>query len=93
MRRHGAVQIERPHQDSSGLVQESRFTQSRKHLSGERPERFERLCYGALAEGAISEPKTAELLNISVRELNRRMEEPAAKGSRIPALTPSTATT
>ena len=38
--------------------------------------RFERLCFRALAEGAISEPKTAELLGSSVRELTRRMEEP-----------------
>ena len=49
-----------------------------EHLSEEIPSRFDRLCYRALAEGAISEPKTAELLNITVRELNRRMEEPAA---------------
>jgi Zn-dependent peptidase ImmA (M78 family) len=49
-----------------------------EHLSEEEPGRFDRLCYRALAEGAISEPKAAELLNITVRELNRRMEEPAA---------------
>jgi len=48
------------------------------HLPEEKAGRFDRLCYRALAEGAISEPKTAELLNITVRELNRRMEEPAA---------------
>ncbi len=47
------------------------------HLPEEKPWRFERLCYRALAEGAISEPKTAELLDISVRELNRRMDEPS----------------
>jgi Zn-dependent peptidase ImmA (M78 family)/DNA-binding XRE family transcriptional regulator len=47
-------------------------------LPEEKAGRFDRLCYRALAEGAISEPKTAELLNITVRELNRRMEEPAA---------------
>jgi Zn-dependent peptidase ImmA (M78 family) len=47
-------------------------------LPEEKPERFERLCYRALAESAISEPKTAELLNITVHELNRRMEAPAA---------------
>jgi Zn-dependent peptidase ImmA (M78 family) len=47
-------------------------------LPEERPERFDRLCYRALAEAAISEPKTAELLNISVHELNRRMEAPVA---------------
>jgi Zn-dependent peptidase ImmA (M78 family) len=47
------------------------------HLPEERAGRFDRLCYRALAEGAITEPKTAELLNITVRELNRRMEHPA----------------
>jgi len=47
------------------------------HLPEEEPSRFNRLCYRALAEGAISEPKAAELLNISVRELNSRMQEPA----------------
>ena len=44
--------------------------------SDERPKRFERLCLRALAEGVVSEPKAAELLNITVRELNHRMEEP-----------------
>ena len=48
------------------------------HLKEEMPRRFERLCYRALAEGAITEPKAAELLGITVRELNRRMEEPEA---------------
>ena len=43
---------------------------------GEKPRRFKRLCLRALAEGAISEPKAAELLGISVRELDRRMNEP-----------------
>lgn len=47
-------------------------------LKQEQPRRFERLCYRALAEGAISESKAAELLGITVRDLNRRMEEPAA---------------
>ncbi len=41
-----------------------------------RPRRFERLCLRALAESAISESKAAELLGISVHELNRRVEEP-----------------
>ncbi len=45
-------------------------------IPGEEPKRFERLCFRALAEGAISEAKAAELLGISVRELNRQMEEP-----------------
>lgn len=47
-------------------------------LKEEEPRRFDRLCYRALAEGAISEAKSAELLGITVRELNRRMEEPVA---------------
>ena len=45
-------------------------------MKGEKPRRFERLCYRALVEGAISVSKAAELLGISVRELNRRVEEP-----------------
>jgi Zn-dependent peptidase ImmA (M78 family) len=52
------------------------------HLPEEIPTRFERLCYRALAEHAISEPKAAELLNVTVHELNRRMQEPAAAASR-----------
>ena len=43
---------------------------------GEKPKRFERLTFRALAEGAISEAKAAEVLETSVHELNRRMEEP-----------------
>ena len=43
---------------------------------GEKPQRFERLTFRALAEGAVSEAKAAELLGVSVRELNRRMEQP-----------------
>ncbi len=45
-------------------------------MQGEVPRRFERLCFRALAEGAISEAKAAELLETSVHELNQRMEEP-----------------
>ena len=45
-------------------------------MAGEEPRRFERLCLRALAEGAISEAKAAELLGSSVHELNRRMETP-----------------
>lgn len=52
------------------------------HLPEEASGRFDRLCYRALAEGAISEPKTAELLNITVRELSRRMEEPVLAASQ-----------
>ena len=43
---------------------------------GELPKRFERLCLRALAEGAVSEAKAAELMGLSVHELSRRMEEP-----------------
>lgn len=39
----------------------------------EVPQRMERMCMRAVAEGAISEAKAAELLGISVRELDRRM--------------------
>ena len=47
-------------------------------LKEEEPRRFERLCYRALSEGAISDSKAAELLGVTVHELNRRMEEPVA---------------
>ena len=42
-------------------------------LPAESPQRMERLCLRAVAEGAISEPKAAQLLNISVRALDRRL--------------------
>lgn len=45
-------------------------------MDGEEPKRFERLCFRALAEGAISEPRAAELLGHSVHELIRLMDEP-----------------
>ncbi|ODR94753.1 transcriptional regulator [Methyloceanibacter stevinii] len=41
----------------------------------EEPKRFERLCYRALAEGVIGESRTAELLGISVRELDTRLDQ------------------
>lgn len=41
----------------------------------EEPKRFERLCYRALAEGLIGESRTAELLGISVRELDLRLDQ------------------
>jgi Zn-dependent peptidase ImmA (M78 family) len=44
----------------------------------ERPIRFYRLCFRALAEGAISEGKAAELLGITVYELNQVMDDPTA---------------
>ncbi len=45
-------------------------------MKPQTPRRFERLCYRALVEGAISDGQAAELLGISVQELNRRVEEP-----------------
>ena len=45
-------------------------------MKGEKPKRFERLCFRAFAEGAISEAKAAELPGSSVQELSRRMQEP-----------------
>lgn len=47
-------------------------------MKGETPTRFDRLTFRALAEGAISEAKAAELLGLSVRVLNERMEVPPA---------------
>ncbi|MDA9399207.1 MULTISPECIES: helix-turn-helix domain-containing protein [Bradyrhizobium] len=44
----------------------------------EEPKRFERLCYRALAEGMIGESRAAELLGISVRELDARLDQVAA---------------
>lgn len=44
----------------------------------EEPRRFERLCYRALAERVIGDARAAELLGISVRELDRRLDQMAA---------------
>lgn len=44
----------------------------------EEPKRFERLCYRALAERVIGEARAAELLGISVRELDKRLDQVAA---------------
>ncbi|MBT2189180.1 XRE family transcriptional regulator [Sphingobium nicotianae] len=41
----------------------------------EEPRRFERLCYRALAERVIGEARAAELLGISVRELDARLDQ------------------
>ena len=46
---------------------------------GERSGRFERLCFRALSEGAISESNAPELLEMSVYDLNRQMEDPLAQ--------------
>lgn len=44
-------------------------------LPAERPVRFARLCYRALAEECISEAKAAELLQVPVRDLGKRLHE------------------
>jgi len=44
----------------------------------EEPKRFERLCYRALAEQVIGEARAAELLGISIRELDARLDQVAA---------------
>lgn len=51
-------------------------------MESEEPKRFDRLTSRALAEGAISESKAAELLGVSVWELNRRMGEPPTSPTR-----------
>ena len=40
-------------------------------MKGEKLRRFERLCYRALVEGAVSDTKAAELLGISVHDRDR----------------------
>lgn len=42
-------------------------------LPAEVPQRMERLCLRAVAEGAISEARAAELLRINMRELDQRL--------------------
>jgi hypothetical protein len=42
----------------------------------EAPERFEQLCYRALAEGLIGLPKAAELLHRPVSVIAEAMEGP-----------------
>lgn len=44
-------------------------------LEPERPARFGRLCFRALAERCISEAKAAELLHVPVRDLDKRLHE------------------
>ena len=48
-------------------------------MAGSRLGRFERLCFRALAEGAISESKAAELLDVPVGDLDHRWV-PIAQG-------------
>jgi predicted HTH domain antitoxin len=42
----------------------------------EQPQRFERLCYRALAEGLISLAKAAELLQQQITEVERELKGP-----------------
>ena len=42
-------------------------------MAGELPNRFGRLCLRALAEGAISRPKAAELLGIGIADVDDYM--------------------
>ena len=42
-------------------------------MAGELPNRFGRLCLRALAEGAISESKAAELLDIAIADVDDYM--------------------
>ena len=48
-------------------------------MPGERSGRFECLCFRALAEGAISEAKASELLEIPVQYLDLLMEYPPSR--------------
>lgn len=43
-------------------------------IKQEPPKRLERLCFRALAEGVISESKAAEILRVSMRELDSRLQ-------------------
>ena len=54
-------------------------------MPGETSGRFERLCYRALAEGAVSESKASELLEISVHDLNELMDNPVARMDAVTA--------
>lgn len=45
-------------------------------VAHERALRLTRLCFRGVEEGELSEARAAEVLNISVRELNRRMSGP-----------------
>ena len=55
--------------------------QEPRPVPAEKAQRLERLCLRALSEGALSEPRAAEILGLSVRELDHllsgRLEEQA----------------
>ena len=50
-------------------------------MPGEKPRRFKRLCWRALAEGAISETRAAEVLGVPVYDLSHQMQEPPDTGN------------
>ena len=52
-------------------------------LPPEKPTRFKRLTLRALAEEAISEAKAAELLGLTVRDLNQRMMVEQAENTKL----------
>ena len=54
-------------------------------IPGESSGRFERLCYRALSEGAISESKASELLEMSVHDLNILMDVPSSGAGMVGA--------
>jgi len=79
-----------------GIIAEPVFTQMFRSMSREgwrgtkgEPDplpkevthRFERLCFRALAEQVISESKTAELLNVTVRQLNEMLDSDGLVGA------------
>ncbi|MBK9236722.1 MAG: ImmA/IrrE family metallo-endopeptidase [Rhodoferax sp.] len=51
----------------------SQGSQEPNDIPPERPQRMERLCLRAVAEEALSEAKAAELLHMTVRDLDRLM--------------------
>ena len=52
-------------------------------IEPEEPKRFDRLCFRALSEGAISNAEASELLGQSIRDLNRRMNDPVSEHEQV----------
>ena len=53
-------------------------------IPAEKPRRFQRLCFRAVAEGAISDVTAADLLGSSVRDFERRMRKPPSLDTAVP---------
>ena len=49
-------------------------------IGRERPERFERLCFRGVAEGALAASEAAELIGMTVEEVTQRMESAVDHG-------------